>query len=108
MTKSKKYILWYKEISKNDVALVGGKNASLGEMFSQLNKKGINIPDGFVLTSSAYWYFLKFNKIDKKIKEIFYKFNPKSLKSLKQTGQRQKPEYALSTFDKMFSSALSN
>ncbi|MCK4473719.1 phosphoenolpyruvate synthase [Candidatus Parcubacteria bacterium] len=87
MKKSQKYILWYKEISKNDVAIVGGKNASLGEMFSQLTKKGINVPDGFVLTSSAYWYFLKFNKIDKKLKEIFHKFNPKSLKSLKQTGQ---------------------
>ncbi|MCK4520590.1 phosphoenolpyruvate synthase [Candidatus Parcubacteria bacterium] len=87
MKKSEKYILWYKDISKDDVALVGGKNASLGEMFSQLTKKGINIPDGFVLTSKAYWYFLKANKIDKKIKEIFQKFNPKSIKSLQETGK---------------------
>ena len=87
MKKSEKHILWYREISKNDVALVGGKNASLGEMFSQLTKKGINIPDGFVLTSNAYWYFLKENKIDKKLKEIFTKFNPESIKSLQETGK---------------------
>ncbi len=86
MKKSQKNILWYKEISKDDVALVGGKNASLGEMFSKLTKKGINIPDGFVLTSHAYWYFLRENKIDKKLKEIFSKFNPNSIKSLKKTG----------------------
>jgi len=85
--KSKKLILWFKDILKKDSPLVGGKNASLGEMFSQLTKKGINIPDGFALTSQAYWYFLKENKIDKKLKEIFKKFNPKSLKSLKETGR---------------------
>ena len=87
MKKSQKYILWYKEVSKDDVALVGGKNASLGEMFSRLTKKGIRVPNGFVLTSHAYWYFLKENKIDKKLKEIFKKFNPKSIKSLKETGK---------------------
>ncbi|MCP6719407.1 MAG: phosphoenolpyruvate synthase [Patescibacteria group bacterium] len=85
--KSKKSILWFKEISKKDVALVGGKNASLGEMFSQLTKKGINIPDGFALTSYSFWYFLKENGIDKELVNIFQKFNPNSLQSLKKTGK---------------------
>jgi pyruvate,water dikinase len=85
--KDKALILWFKDISKKDSPLVGGKNSSLGEMFSQLIKKGINIPDGFVSTSKAYWYFLKENKIDKRLEEIFKKFNPKSLKSLKETGK---------------------
>ena len=79
--KNQKYILWFKEISKKDVPLVGGKNASLGEMFSQLIKKGINIPDGFALTSKAYWYYIRSNKIDKKIKEIVAKLNSKNLDS---------------------------
>ena len=78
-----KYILWFKEISSKDVPLVGGKNASLGEMISQLTKKGIhpvksrkagippkaelfngvNIPNGFAITTNAYWHFLiAFNK----------------------------------------------
>jgi len=88
MQKSKKLTLTFKEISSNDVAFVGGKNASLGEMFSKLTKKGINIPDGFALTSAAYWYFLKENGIDKELKNIFKKFNPKSIKSLEETGSK--------------------
>ncbi len=86
-SKSKKFILWFKQISKKDVPLVGGKNASLGEMISRLSKKGINIPDGFAITAKAYWYYLRANKIDKTLKEIFAQFNPKSLASLKKTGQ---------------------
>ncbi|XOB46537.1 MAG: phosphoenolpyruvate synthase [Candidatus Nealsonbacteria bacterium] len=85
--RAKKFILWLKDISEKDTPLVGGKNSSLGEMFSQLTKKGIDIPDGFVSTSRAYWYFLKKNGIDKKLKNIFKRFNPKNLNSLKQTGK---------------------
>jgi pyruvate,water dikinase len=69
-------ILWFEEIAYTDVPKVGGKNASLGEMYSKLRAKGVNVPHGFVLTSDAYWYFLKFNKIDLKLKQIFSKFNP--------------------------------
>ena len=85
---AKKYILWFDEISKKDIPLVGGKNASLGEMFNQLSKKGINIPYGFAFTTQSYWYFLKKNQIEKKLKKIFEDFEPKSLKSLKETGQK--------------------
>ena len=95
MKKSQKYILWLKEISSKDVPLVGGKNASLGEMIyrfakvkSQKSKvKSINIPDGFCLTSKAYWYYLRANSIDKKLKEIFKRFNSRSLKNLQETGR---------------------
>ncbi|PIP18258.1 MAG: hypothetical protein COX42_01885, partial [Parcubacteria group bacterium CG23_combo_of_CG06-09_8_20_14_all_35_6] len=48
----------FSEISKSDIALVGGKNASLGEMFSKLTNEGINVPDGFALTSNFYWQFI--------------------------------------------------
>jgi len=41
--KSKKFILWFKKISHKDVPLVGGKNASLGEMYNSLSKKGVNV-----------------------------------------------------------------
>ncbi|KPJ73499.1 phosphoenolpyruvate synthase [Parcubacteria bacterium DG_74_1] len=85
--KSQKYILWFKEISKRDILLVGGKNASLGEMFSKLIKKGVNLSDGFALTTAAYWHYLKSNRIDKKLKNIFQKFNPRSIKSLQRTGE---------------------
>ncbi len=87
LKKSKKLILWFDEVSTKDVLLVGGKNASLGEMFSTLTKGGINIPNGFAITSEAYWHFLRANGIDKKLKEVFGKFNPSSLKSLRETGR---------------------
>jgi pyruvate,water dikinase len=57
-----KYILWFNQISIKDVSLVGGKNASLGEMRRALTKKGINIPDGFAITSEAFWEFLESSK----------------------------------------------
>ncbi len=87
MSKISSYILWFKEVSKKDVPLVGGKNASLGEMISQLSSGGVNVPDGFALTTDAYWYFLKENKIEEKLKEIFKGFNPKSIKNLQTTGK---------------------
>jgi pyruvate,water dikinase len=83
-----KYILWFKEIGIKDVPRVGGKNASLGEMYNRLTKKGINVPDGFAFTTAAYWYFLKKNKFEKELKEIFAEFNPKSIKSLQETGKK--------------------
>ena len=85
-----KFILWFKDISIKDSPLVGGKNASLGEMFSKLSEKGINIPNGFAITSETFRYYLSFNKIDEKLKEIFEKFNPKSIKSLKETGTKSR------------------
>jgi len=65
--RSSKYILWFREISYRDVPLVGGENASLGEMTKALSQKGVNIPSGLALTTKAYWYFLKFNKLDQKL-----------------------------------------
>ncbi|MBM3250859.1 MAG: phosphoenolpyruvate synthase [Candidatus Nealsonbacteria bacterium] len=88
VNKSKKNILWLKEVNSKDIPLVGGKNASLGEMFNQLSGVGVRIPDGFAFTTAAYWYFLKENNFEEKLKEIFTQFNPKSIKSLQETGKR--------------------
>ena len=66
----KPYILRFKDVSMRDVSEVGGKNASLGEMVQKLKPRGVNIPDGFVVTASAYRYFIKENGLDSKIKEI--------------------------------------
>jgi pyruvate,water dikinase len=84
----KKYILWFKEINIKDVPIVGGKNASLGEMYRNLSKKGVNIPNGFAVSAQAYFYFLKKGKIKKTIQEILSQFNPKSIKSLQETGKK--------------------
>lgn len=83
----KKYILSFNEISIKDVPLVGGKNASLGEMINQLSGVGVRVPDGFALTADAYWYFLEENNFQEKLKEIFSRFNPESIQSLQKTGK---------------------
>lgn len=88
MAEKKEYVKWFKDIGKKDVAFVGGKNASLGEMFSQLENKGINVPGGFVLTAAGYRYFLGENGIDSELKEVFKKFKPSNLQSLRETGKK--------------------
>ncbi len=54
MSESAKFIRWFDELSIDDVPLVGGKNASLGEMYRELGAQGINIPNGFAVTAEAY------------------------------------------------------
>jgi pyruvate,water dikinase len=56
-------IRWFSDLKIEDVPIVGGKNASLGEMFSTLNDVGIDVPDGFATTSAAYWTFVEENDL---------------------------------------------
>ncbi|MBS0615675.1 MAG: phosphoenolpyruvate synthase, partial [Verrucomicrobia bacterium] len=63
------YIRPFETLSKNDVPIVGGKNASLGEMISTLKSQGIRVPDGFATTAEAYWAFLEHNHLKEKIAE---------------------------------------
>ena len=84
--RDKQFVLWFNEIGMKDVPLVGGKNASLGEMYQNLIKKGINIPNGFAVTSHAYWHFLKEAKIDKKIKKVLSTLDPKNIRDLAKRG----------------------
>jgi pyruvate,water dikinase len=64
MTDKKKFIYWFKEIDKDDVGLVGGKGANLGEM----TKMGLPVPPGFIVSASAYFHFVEENKLLDKIK----------------------------------------
>ncbi|MFT5702962.1 MAG: pyruvate,water dikinase [Rickettsiales bacterium] len=63
------HLIWFKDLCNSDIAVVGGKNASLGEMIFNLKKEGINVPDGFATTSYAYWQFLKHNNLKQKIQD---------------------------------------
>ncbi len=60
-------IAWFDDIGRNDVALVGGKNSSLGEMVQTLAPKGIRVPPGFATTADAYWQYLDANDLKQKI-----------------------------------------
>ncbi|SQB98864.1 phosphoenolpyruvate synthase [Helicobacter fennelliae] len=65
-----KHIKFFKELNNKDVPLVGGKNASIGEMFQELVPVGIKVPNGFAITSEAYWYLLDSGGIRQKIQDL--------------------------------------
>lgn len=81
------FIKTFSEISIGDIALVGGKNASLGEMYSNLRSKGINVPDGFAVTAAAYRMFLTENNLQLPLSKIFEKLDTKDFSNLAETGK---------------------
>jgi len=83
---AQKNVLWFNEVTKKDIDQVGGKNGSLGEMFSQLMEKGVSVPNGFATTADAYWYYLRHNGIDKKLVPLFKGLDVKNLKQLKRVS----------------------
>ncbi len=88
MDKGKKLILWFSELAIGDVPLVGGKNASLGEMYSNLAKKGVKIPNGFAVTAHAYNYFLEKEGISGEIKKILHGLNTSNMQNLAERGRK--------------------
>ena len=83
----KPFILFFKDISYEDVPLVGGKNASLGEMYSKLTPKGINVPNGFAVTAEAYKYFIHQNHLDDKIKDALKGLDTHDVLDLQRRGR---------------------
>ena len=86
--RKQKNILWYKEVTNKDVGLVGGKNASLGEMYQKLTKKNVNIPNGFALTAHAYRHFMKDSGLMEKIREILKDLDTHNMRNLAERGER--------------------
>jgi pyruvate,water dikinase len=81
-----RYVRWFETLNNTDVPLVGGKNASLGEMVCTLKDQGISVPHGFATTAAAYWEFLKANDLSGKI-EAWLKDWRQGAKSLEETGK---------------------
>lgn len=77
------YILWFKDLSMQDVSTVGGKNASLGEMISNLSHLGIKVPEGFAITANAYQKFLQQNHLHTEIQKRLANINEEDLPALK-------------------------
>jgi pyruvate, water dikinase len=84
---SDKLVLWFNQVGIKDVKYVGGKNASLGEMYQKLTKKGVNIPNGFATTAYAYKDFTKHNKLQQKIRQILKDLNTSNVNDLNQRGK---------------------
>jgi pyruvate,water dikinase len=80
-------VCWFHEIGINDVALVGGKNASLGEMIRELMPLGVRIPDGFAITVKGYREFLKHNRLDQPIAAALGAMKADDVESLEHTSR---------------------
>ncbi|HSR89033.1 MAG TPA: phosphoenolpyruvate synthase [Candidatus Udaeobacter sp.] len=102
------YISWFKDLTINDIPSVGGKNASLGEMYAKLKSKGVPVPNGFALTAEAYRSFLSENKLDKKIKEVLSGLNKKDIKELERVGSKIRKMILAATFPKNIEQEIKN
>ncbi len=81
----KRYILWFEEIGKEQVPLVGGKSASLGEMY---HRTKVPVPYGFATTSAAYWHFIKEARLEEKLAEILADLkDPNDTQTLQRVGK---------------------
>ncbi|MHB8742608.1 MAG: phosphoenolpyruvate synthase [Sulfuricaulis sp.] len=83
---SMRYIRLFSELGIQDVPLVGGKNASLGEMFRHLSAEGVRVPNGFATTADAYWHYLAHNNLVDIIRERLKNIDSHNLAQLELAG----------------------
>ena len=84
--RDRRLVLPFQDIGLDDLALVGGKNASLGEMYRNLTPKGVRIPNGFAVTVFAFRHLLEATDAEKRIRELLAGLDASDLKSLSSTG----------------------
>lgn len=98
----------FNSIGISDIASVGGKNASLGEMYNQLTPKGVRIPNGFATTSKAFWKFLDGNDIREALKNIISGLDRHQYTNLGLIGERARSLILKSELSSSFSKAILN
>ena len=86
--KKPQFVRWFEELTIDDVPLVGGKNASLGELYRQLVPTGVRVPNGFAITADAYWYCLNEAGIKKPLEGILSRLQADSVESLASCGEQ--------------------
>ncbi|HOI61153.1 MAG TPA: phosphoenolpyruvate synthase [Methanoculleus sp.] len=82
------YIRWFIDVRNEDVGIVGGKNASLGEMYSELTPKGVKIPDGFAVTADGYWHVLTSAGVLDDLKETLAGVDRSNVADLAKRGRK--------------------
>jgi pyruvate,water dikinase len=88
MDKKEPFVLWFDQLEIADVPLVGGKNASLGEMYQYLTPKGVKLPNGFAVTAHAYHYFLGKAGIKDQIRQTLDGLNTYDMDDLAFRGKK--------------------
>ncbi len=82
------FIRWFEQVGIQDVPLVGGKNASLGEMYRKLSSHGVKIPNGFATTADGYRHFLHQTGLDEKIQQLLADLDTGDIQNLRQRGSQ--------------------
>jgi pyruvate,water dikinase len=85
---SRPLVRWFDQISIDDVPSVGGKNASLGEMYRQLARRGVKVPNGFAITADAYRFLLQQARLDQQIRDILSDLDTSDIANLRERGSR--------------------
>jgi pyruvate,water dikinase len=85
---SARFIRWFREIGLADLALVGGKNASLGEMIRELSPQGVKIPNGFAITAESYWHVLRAGGLTEAIRTSLTGLDTRDLTDLADRGRQ--------------------
>jgi pyruvate,water dikinase len=81
------FIKWFADITIDDLPMVGGKNASLGEMVRELTAKGVKVPDGFAITADAFRHFIRVAGIDESIRATLADLDTRNMVNLSTRGQ---------------------
>ena len=82
-----KHVVWFESLGISDIEAVGGKNASLGEMISQLSSAGVSVPGGFATTADAYREFLAHDGLDERINQALSQLNVNDVNALAKVGK---------------------
>jgi len=100
------YTADFSEIRMGDVARVGGKNASLGEMFSQLKPKGVGVLDGFAITTDAYWRLLEERDLRAELEKTFASLDPENLEQLAAKGHEARTKILKTPLPEVLQSSI--
>ena len=106
MDKQTAWILWFDQLGIEDVGIVGGKNASLGEMYRLLTPKGVPIPNGYAVTAAAYRSFLETTGVKQQIARILSDLNTKDLHNLQERGRKCREAIIAAEFPQTLKDAI--
>jgi pyruvate,water dikinase len=105
-SKETAFVLFFEEVGLADLALVGGKNSSLGEMIQELGSKGVKVPTGFATTAYAYRYFIEKAGLEKKLRQLFSDLNLDDVNNLRERGKQARAMVMNTPFPKELEEAI--
>ncbi|MBD1805859.1 phosphoenolpyruvate synthase [Microcoleus sp. FACHB-SPT15] len=106
--KEQAFVLWFEEVGIADVPLVGGKNASLGEMIRQLTPKGVNVPTGFATTAYAFRYFMEKAGLEARLRRLLADLDVENINNLRERGRQARTLILDTPFPTELEEAITN